>query len=430
MDVMIQGGSPLTGELHVPPDKSISHRAVIFGALAQGRSIVRNFLRSEDTLATVRCLRGLGITVEDKEKVLEVHGNGLRGLREPSNVLDCGNSGTTMRLLAGMVASYSFLTILTGDDSLRNRPMGRVIKPLMLMGTSIEGRKNGVYAPLVIKGGQLRPISYRLPVASAQVKSAILLAALGIEGETEIRELAPSRDHTERMLKAMGARLQVKDKVIHLTGGHELSPQEYTIPGDISSAAFWLVAASLVPGSELILRDVGINPSRTGVIKVLRQMGASIQTINERLLGGEAVADLIVRSAPLKGVDIGGEIIPTLIDEIPILAVAMASAKGESVVRGAQELRVKETDRIKAICDNLKALGVEIEEMSDGFWVRGSAKFNGAEVDSFGDHRLAMAMGIAGLLTLDPVRLTRAEAVNISYPGFWDDLNRLILGGN
>ena len=425
MEITIKSGGSLRGELRVPSDKSISHRTIILGALAQGRSSIRNFLRAEDTLSTIRCIRALGVAVEDSGEVIEVQGVGLKGLREPADVLDCGNSGTTMRLLSGLVAGYPFLSILTGDDSLRNRPMARVARPLILMGATVEGRKNGSYAPLAVRGGQSRGIEYRLPVASAQVKSAILLAGLNIEGETKVVEPAASRDHTERMLKAMGANLRIESKGIRITGGKELEPQEFTVPGDISSAAFFLVGASLVPGSEVILREVGINPSRAGIIEVLRQMGASIQVENERVVSGELVADLVVKSAPLKGIKIQGERIPSLIDEIPVLAVAMAVAEGESSVEDAHELRVKETDRIKAVCANLKALGAQVEETADGFRIRGSEMLKGGEVDSFGDHRLAMAMGIAGLITQEGISLNRAEAVSISYPNFWEDLELL-----
>lgn len=428
MEMLIKGGAPLKGEIRVPTDKSISHRTVMLGALAQGRSRVRNFLRAEDTLATVRCLQALGVTIKEQEQgeVLEIEGHGLKGIREASGILDCGNSGTTMRLLTGLAAGYPFMTILTGDDSLRQRPMARVVRPLLLMGATLDGRKNGAYAPLTIRGGRLRGIEYPLPVASAQVKSAILLAGLNIEGETKLIEPAASRDHTERMLQAMGADLRREGDVIRLTGGKELQPQEFTVPGDISSAAFFLVGASLVPGSELVLRDVGINPSRTGAITVLRQMGASIQVENERLVSGEAIADLVVKSAPLKGIRIEAESIPSLIDELPVLALAMALAEGESSVEGAEELRVKETDRIQAICTNLSALGVKTEETPDGFRVQGAETLKGGEVTSFGDHRLAMTMGIAGLISQGDIRLKGAEAVGVSYPHFWEDLDRLI----
>jgi 3-phosphoshikimate 1-carboxyvinyltransferase len=295
----------------------------------------------------------------------------------------------------------------------------------MLMGAAIDGRKNGSYAPLVVRGGNLRGIEYRLPVASAQVKSAVLLAGLNLDGVTKVIEPEASRDHTERMLKAMGAKLKIEGKVISLIGGKELEPQEFTVPGDISSAAFFMVGASLVPGSEVVLREVGINPSRAGVIEVLRRMGASIRVENERLVSGEPVADLVIKHALLKGVNIEDELIPSLIDELPVLAVAMALAEGESSVEGAQELRVKETDRIKAVCTNLSALGVEIEETSDGFRVRGSKVLKGGETDSFGDHRLAMAMGIAGLIAREGIHLKRSEAVSVSYPSFWEDLERI-----
>lgn len=425
MKITVKRGEALSGEIQVPADKSISHRAVMLGALAQGTSTIYNFLRAEDTFSTVQCMRDLGVEIIDKGDLLEVKGQGLWGLKEPAGVLNCGNSGTTIRLLSGILAGNAFFTVLQGDASLNNRPMERVIKPLTMMGAKIDGRREAKYAPLAIRGGNLRGLAYSLPVASAQVKSAILLAALYVEEMTEVKELLLSRDHTERMLQAMGATLKVDDKVIRLIGGNQLKPQEFIIPGDISSAAFFLVGASLVPGSKIRLINVGINPTRAGVIKVLRQMGAQIILENEKVVCGEPVADLVVKYAPLKGIKISGEIIPTLIDEIPVLAVAMAAAEGVSSVEDAAELRVKETDRIKAVCDNLSALGVNIKEMPDGFLIQGSGFLNGGKVDSFGDHRLAMAMGIAGLIAQEEVQLVHAEAVNISYPGFWKDLCRV-----
>lgn len=426
MVINIQSGQPLQGELRVPADKSISHRAVILSALAPGRSTIHNFLPAADTFSTLRCVQELGVTVERQGTVLQVHGRGWKGLREPARVLDCGNSGTTMRLLSGLVAGCPFFTVLSGDPSLQQRPMDRVIEPLRQMGAYIDGRHNGTRAPLVIRGGKLQGINYPLPVPSAQLKSAILLAGLQAEGETVLMEPVVSRDHTERMLQAMGADLQLEEKVIRLRQGNELKPQEFYVPGDISSAAFFIVGASLVPGSEIILRDVGINPTRTGLITVLQQMGALIQIENKRMIRGEPVADLLVRYAPLHEIELGGELIPLLIDEIPVLAIAMAAAEGDSMICEARELRVKETDRIQAICDNLSALGILVQEYADGFRVRGTGgKIKGGRVDSRGDHRLAMAMGIAGLVAKDGVQLSHAEVVNVSYPDFWTDLSRL-----
>lgn len=421
----VKPGFSLRGELRVPADKSISHRAVILGALAEGTSVVHNFLRAQDTLSTVACIRRLGIRVEEKNGTLIVHGEGREGLKEPEDVLDCGNSGTTMRLLCGLLAGQKFFSVLTGDNSLRRRPMRRVVEPLGKMGAEIRGRQEGAFAPLAIKGRLLSAIEYTLPVASAQVKSALLLAGMYAAGGVVVREQVPSRDHTERMLKNMGADLFCRGGEIRLAEGSQLKPQEFVVPGDISSAAFFLVGAVVVPGSEVFVREVGINPTRAGIITVLKEMGARIEVENIREENGEPVADLRAFYSPLRGVEIGGELIPRLIDELPVLAVAMAKAEGRSVVRDAGELRVKETDRIRAVCANLSQLGVDIVEAPDGFVVRGGNPFQGGKVSSFGDHRLAMAMAIAALGAEGEVEIEGAEAVAVSYPGFWEDLERL-----
>lgn len=422
--MVISRKNPLRGSLKVPADKSISHRTVILGGLAEGKSRVSNFLQSADTLSSAGCMQRLGIRIEEQEGELLIEGQGLHGLREPSEVLDCGNSGTTMRLLCGVLAGQRFFSVLTGDDSLCRRPMERVIQPLSRMGARIDGRGGGRFAPLAIRGGGLSGIEYRLPMASAQVKSALLLAGLYSEGVVELTEPQASRDHTERMLQAMGANLTIEGGKIMLKPVDRLEPLEINVPGDISSAAFFMIAATIVPGSELLLTRVGINPTRCGIIRVLREMGAKIQVLNERLEGGEPVGDIFLTSAPLKGVNITEELIPSLIDELPVLAVAMAMAEGDSRVSGASELRVKETDRIKAVCTNLAALGVDIAETEDGFVVRGGRGISGGSVESFGDHRIAMAMGVAGLTSRGEVKLRGAEAVAISYPEFWNDLAR------
>lgn len=422
MQVAISARGPLRGTVRVPSDKSISHRSVIFGALAEGKTRVSSLLRADDVHSSMDCMRGMGVQIEDRGEVIEIKGRGLFGLQEPVDVLNCGNSGTTIRLLSGLMAGQKFLSILTGDGSLRRRPMARVINPLRLMGAGIDARGDGNYAPLVVRGGGLKSIEYTMPVASAQVKSALLLAGLFSEGGIEVIEPQATRDHTERMLRAMGAGLTQGGGRISLRPGEVLAPMEITVPGDISSAAFFLVAASVVPGSEVLLPGVGVNPTRAGIVSALREMGANIQVLNQREEGGEPVGDLLVTSAPLTGITLDADIIPSLIDELPVLAVAMAVAEGESRVNGASELRVKETDRIKAVCTNLAALGVDITETPDGFIIRGGQGFAGGTVESFGDHRIAMAMGVAGLTSRKEITVRESEAVSISYPGFWDDL--------
>ncbi|HHV76488.1 MAG TPA: 3-phosphoshikimate 1-carboxyvinyltransferase [Syntrophothermus lipocalidus] len=426
MDVTVRRAPKgLRGTITLPADKSISHRSVMLAALAQGKSRVKNFLRARDTLATVRCVRALGVNIMDNGEDLIIEGRGLGGFLQPEDILDCENSGTTMRLMSGTLSACSFFSVLTGDSSLRSRPMARVVEPLRLMGARIDGRDGGRLAPLAIRGGNLKGIDYTLPVPSAQVKSAVLLAGLGAEGETVVREKVPSRDHTERMLAGMGAEIFAENGVIRLQPGRELEPFDMSVPADISSAAFWIVAATLVPESEVLIPGVGVNPTRSGVLRVLASMGARIELQNQRVVGGEPVADIrVVSAGNLIGTTVAGEIVPSLIDEIPVLAVAMAMARGESVVRDASELRVKETDRILAVCTCLRQLGVEVEETEDGFYVRGQGRLTGAKVDSYGDHRIAMAMGIAGLVAEGETIVKGAEAVNISYPGFWAELAR------
>lgn len=426
MDKMVKRAGPLHGQVQVSSDKSISHRAALFAALASGTSVVRNFLLAADTLSTCGCLRQLGVSIQQEGGLLQIHGHGWEQWQEPVQVLDCGNSGTTMRLLAGALAGHSFLSVLSGDHSLNRRPMKRVIEPLQKMGGNLVARKNQ-YAPLVVIGSSLQGIQYRQPVASAQVKSCILLAGLNARGETVIQEPEKSRDHTERMLAAMGADLQVNGLEITLKPGNILHPQEFLVPGDISSAAFFMVAATIVPGSELLIQDVGVNPTRAGIIQVLRDMGADINLERERIIGGEPVADILIKSAPLRGVHISGSIIPQLIDELPVLAVAMAAAEGTSSVADAGELRVKETDRISAICTELGKLGTDITETSDGFEVRGKpGGLQGNSVNTCGDHRIAMSLAIAGLAARGATVINGAEIVNISFPTFWDTLSALM----
>lgn len=427
MKLTVKESGPLRGNIRVPGDKSISHRALLLGAIADGATRVRNFLPAADCLATLSCVRALGIEVERlSETELLVQGRGLRGLREPSDVLDCGGSGTTMRILSGILAGQPFYSVLTGNEQLKQRPMARIIEPLRLMGATVLGRADGCLPPLTIKGGNLRGINYQLPVASAQVKSAILLAGLYAEGKTVIHEPALARDHTERMLKAMGADLDLTGNSIALAAQPaSLVSLDIVVPGDFSSAAFFMVAAFLIPGSEVVIERVGTNPTRTGLLDVLREMGAEIALENHHKANGEPIADILARSNELQGVEVGGELVPRMIDEFPILAVTATQAGGETVVRGAGELRVKETDRIAAISNELRKMGAGIRERPDGFIVEGPARLKGARVDSHSDHRLAMALAVAGLVAEGETIIEGAECIGDSFPGFEETLKSL-----
>ncbi|MEW6662626.1 MAG: 3-phosphoshikimate 1-carboxyvinyltransferase [Bacillota bacterium] len=426
MELLVKGFRRLRGEIEVPGDKSISHRSAMLGALAEGQTRISGFLKGEDCLSTVRCLEECGAEFKWLPGGdLQVEGRGLHGLREPSQVLDCGNSGTTIRLLLGILAGLEGMAALTGDASLRSRPMDRVVGPLRQMGVEISGRQGGRLAPLVLKGGQVKPISYRSPVASAQVKSAVLLAGLQAEGVTSVTEPVPSRDHTERMLQAFGAKVAKEGLTVSVEGRPRLTGQALRVPGDISSAAFFLVAGSVIPGSEVLIKGVGINPTRTGILEVLAAMGADVKTENERLEAGEPVADLLVRHRPLKGTEIKGEIIPRLIDEIPVLAVAAALAEGVTVIRNAAELRVKESDRIAVMTRELSKMGVQVEELSDGMVIQGGRPLAGAQCFAQGDHRIAMAIAVAGLAASGETRIEGAESIAVSFPGFHDCLEGL-----
>jgi 3-phosphoshikimate 1-carboxyvinyltransferase len=409
---------PLRGELRVPGDKSISHRAVMFASLADGVSRITGFLEGEDTRATARAFVEMGVRIEapgPSERI--VHGVGLQGLRAPPAPVDCGNAGTGMRLLAGLLAGQQFDTTLVGDESLSRRPMRRVIEPLAQMGANIDAQPGGL-PPLRIAGSQrLRGIDYTLPVASAQVKSAILLAGLYANGGTRVTEPHPTRDYTERMLATFGWPIEFGAGWATLTGGHRLRATDIQVPADFSSAAFFLVAGTLVPGSELLLRAVGMNPRRTGLLQALRAMGADIRLSGARELGGEAVADLVVRHAPLHGIDVPVEIVADMIDEFPALFVAAAAANGTTRIRGAAELRVKESDRIAVMAKGLRALGVDVEETPDGAAIRGG-RIEGGEVDSAGDHRCAMSFAIAGLVARGPIRIGDCANVATSFPDF------------
>ncbi|MDR3563912.1 MAG: 3-phosphoshikimate 1-carboxyvinyltransferase [Negativicutes bacterium] len=427
MSEMITPLKSLAGIVDIPGDKSISHRTVMLAGLAATPVRVTNFLSAADCWSTVSCMRALGVQVQHTgENELLIKGNGLYGLTEPSDILDAGNSGTTTRLLTGILAGQPFFTILTGDKSIRHRPMARVITPLTKMGCQIYGRDHSRYAPLAIVPSEgIHGIEYTMPVPSAQVKSAILLAGMFADGPTVIHEPLMSRDHSERMLQAFGVDVKRKGLTITLNPVSELTaPPVIDVPGDISSAAFWLVAATIIPGSKLRLRNVGINPSRTGVIDVLLQMGANITTYNHRLAGQEPVADITVESAELTATTVEGEIVPRLVDEIPVLAVAALFAKGTTVFKGAEELRVKETDRLKAIALELGKMGARITEAADGLVIEGPQTLTPACCDAHDDHRMAMALAVAGMAAKG-VEITGAECINISYPHFFTEIQAL-----
>ena len=420
----------LTGKIRVPGDKSVSHRSVMFSAIAKGKVHVRNFLEAADCLSTAACMKALGAGVERQaDGSFLVTGVGLHGLKEPQGVLDAGNSGTTLRLLLGILAAQPFFSSLAGDASLSRRPMGRVVEPLTRMGAAIRGRGSDRFLPLAVlpHEGSLRAMDYESPVASAQVKSAVLLAGLYAERATCLTEPALSRDHTERMLSAFGAKIEREGTKVTIEPADELfAPEEIVVPGDISSAAYWLVAASLIEGSDIILQDVGVNPTRTGILDVLSDMGANITIDNERESGGEALADIRVRSASLRGASFGGEIIPRLIDEIPILAVAALFADGDTVISGAAELRVKETDRLAAVTAELNRLAPDaVEAKEDGMVIHGGRTLSPASCRTYDDHRMAMSLTVAGAAGAG-VTLDAPSCVNISYPSFYQTLDKLV----
>ncbi|MEE9285451.1 MAG: 3-phosphoshikimate 1-carboxyvinyltransferase [Dehalococcoidia bacterium] len=413
----------LRGELEVPGDKSITHRALIFNALAGGPATVRHGSRGDDCLATVRCLRALGADLAETgpDQVGICRGDGLA---EPAEPLDAGNSGTTMRLLTGLLAAQPFRSVITGDDSLRRRPMDRVIEPLTRMGADVRSATGDGRAPLEITGARLRGIRYRLPVASAQVKSAVLIAGLAADGETVVEEPHPTRDHTELMLRAMGADIETRPGRIALRPG-PLTALDVAVPGDLSSAAYWLVAAVLHPDAEVVVRGVGVNPTRAGILDALAEMGADLSVERERTVGGEPVADIRARSSDLRGITVSGELTLRCIDELPLLAVAGAMARSVTEIRDAAELRVKESDRIANTAAELGRLGVTVEERPDGLAIHGRGRLDGGGCFSYGDHRLAMALAVAGLVADGVTEVQDAEAVSVSYPDFWHDLDRL-----
>ncbi|GAB4279119.1 MAG: 3-phosphoshikimate 1-carboxyvinyltransferase [Oscillatoriaceae cyanobacterium] len=421
-------GLSLRGKIRVPGDKSISHRALMLGAIASGETEIEGLLLGEDPRSTASCFRALGADISElNEELVRVRGLGVGGLMEPAAVLDAGNSGTTLRLMLGILASQPgmFFTV-TGDQSLRSRPMSRVVKPLQQMGAQIWGRKDASLAPLAILGQKLQPIHYRSPIASAQVKSCILLAGLMASGKTTVTEPTLSRDHSERMLKAFGAEIEVNPDTHSVTvTPSQLRGQKVVVPGDISSAAFWLVAGAIVPDADLTVENVGINPTRTGILEVLQQMDADIEILEQHSVAGEPVASLRVRYSQLKATTISGDIIPRLIDEIPILAVAAAFAKGTTVVKDAAELRVKESDRLQVMAAQLNRMGAKVTELPDGLEIVGGTPLHGAEVDSYDDHRCAMSLAIAALRARDTTTIRRAAAAAISYPNFTPTLERI-----
>lgn len=415
----------LNGTILIPGDKSISHRSVMFGAIAKGKTTVAGFLLGEDCLSTIDCFRKLGVAIQVEGTNVMIESKGMDEWEEPKEVLYTGNSGTTTRLMLGILSGTHLHTIMTGDASIGKRPMRRVTDPLRLMGAQIAGRENGQYTPLAIQGTKLRAIDYTMPVASAQVKSAILLAGLRAEGTTIVREKEVSRDHTERMLRQFGAEIDVKDGVVSLEGGQQLQATHVNVPGDISSAAFFLVAGAIVPNSEITLANVGVNPTRSGILDVLEQMGADCSVVIEDESAAEPTAAITIRTSALKAATIEGDIIPRLIDEIPIIALLATQAQGTTVIRDAEELKVKETDRISAVVNELKKLGANIEPTEDGMIIHGPTPLFGANLQSYGDHRIGMMAAVASLITSSPVEIDDADCIAVSYPTFFEHIEQL-----
>ncbi len=427
LEQVVSNPASLAGAISVPGDKSISHRALILNSIAKGSAQIRGLSGGADVLSTMACMRALGAKIEDGGQPGSIKIDGANSaLHEPSDILDAGNSGTSMRLLCGLLASQEFTSVLTGDGSLRSRPMSRVVEPLKEMGAHIMGRKGDTLAPLTLRGGNLRGIDYTMPVASAQVKSSIMLAGLSANGDTILHQPALSRDHTERMLSAMGVKVDTDGLTLTLRPG-PLHCVDLAVPGDISSAAFWLVAGLCHPNARVLVNGVGLNPSRTGILEALQAMGAgkSLSLQDERIVGGEPVADVLAQSCQLKGTEIGGDIIPRIIDELPVLAVAACFAEGTTVIRDAAELRFKETDRIQTTVSQLRRLGANIEAKEDGMVIHGTGRLSGAVCESYADHRLAMSLAVAGLLAQGETTIQGAESASVSYPGFWEHLAQL-----
>lgn len=416
----------LKGTIKVPGDKSISHRSVMFGAIASGTTTVEGFLLGADCLSTISCFRKLGVEIELDGNKVTINSKGIGGWTEPAAVLDSGNSGTTTRLMLGLLASASFHSVVAGDDSIAKRPMRRIVDPLRLMGADIRGRSNGQFTPLAIQGTRLAAINYTLPVASAQVKSAILLAAINAEGKTTIEEPVATRDHTEIMLRHFGADIKRNENIIEVAGGQTLSARHVKVPGDISSAAFLIGAALITAGSEIRLENVGTNPTRTGILDVITQMGADYE-VAEKETDGERSADLLIRSSQLKGIEIGGSLIPRLIDEIPIIALIATQCQGTTIIKDAEELRVKETDRITAVVDELSKMGADITATEDGMIINGPTALSGAAMKTYGDHRLGMMAAVASLAAEGSVTIDDPDCIAVSYPGFFEHLNKLVV---
>ncbi|MGD6962618.1 3-phosphoshikimate 1-carboxyvinyltransferase [Fictibacillus phosphorivorans] len=425
MTKQLQPIQRLKGSIKVPGDKSISHRAVMFGSIAEGRTTIDGFLTGEDCLSTISCFKKLGVSILQEGEKVTVEGKGLTGLTPPSEDLYVGNSGTTIRLMLGILANTPFESILTGDDSIAKRPMNRVTKPLKEMGATIDGNDSGNKVPLHIKGGETRGIHYTSPIASAQVKSAIILAGLDGEGTTSVKEPFKSRDHTERMLKAFGVEVETDELSVSVAGGQKLKGTHIEVPGDISSAAFFLVAGAVVPNSEITLKKVGLNPTRTGILDVLKNMGADITYQNINNEASEPFGDLVIKSSALKGTIIEGDLIPRLIDEIPIIALAATQAEGTTIIKDAHELRVKETDRIETVVNELKKMGADIEATEDGMIIQGKSSLHGASVQSYGDHRIGMMLSVAACIAEGETTLANSEAIAVSYPSFFEQLNDL-----
>ncbi|MBC2257742.1 3-phosphoshikimate 1-carboxyvinyltransferase [Listeria booriae] len=414
----------LTGTIRVPGDKSISHRSIMFGALANGTTTVSNFLKGEDCLSTIGVFRALGVQIEEFPDKIVVHGTGWDGLKRPDETLDVGNSGTTIRLMLGILAGRPFDATLEGDASIAKRPMGRVMLPLREMGAIFEA-KDANFAPVKVTGTKLQPMTYTLPVASAQVKSAIIFAALQADGETTIIEKEKTRDHTEQMIRQFGGAITTDGLTIRVNGGQEFQGQNVVVPGDISSAAFFIVAGLIIPNSKIRLENVGLNPTRTGIIDVVKEMGGKITVEQTSKAGDEPAGTVIVETSDLKGIEIGGDIIPRLIDELPVIALLASQANGQTVIKDAEELKVKETNRIDAVVTELSKMGVALVGTDDGMIIEGNQTLHGATVQSYGDHRMGMMLQVAALLADSDVTLEKAEAINVSYPSFFEDVASL-----
>ncbi len=423
---IIKGGAPLMGDLTPPGDKSISHRAAIIGSLSNGPTTVRGFLFSNDTLSSINAMMSLGIPIESNPEFIRINGKGLFGLSEPEDVIDAGNSGTTARLLTGLLSAQNFFSTISGDKYLRVRPMDRVVEPLRLMGARISGRGGGKRLPLAFEGNKLSGVKYHPPVASSQIKSAILLAGLFAEGETEVIELKPTRDHTERMFSFFGVKVERDGLSIKIRGHQQLEDVgEITVPGDISSATFFIVAALVNPNSEILIKNVGINNERLGAVEVLKRMGGYIEIIRRIEESGEIIGDILVKSSKLRGTEIKGDIIPKTIDELPVIAVAACLAEGETIIKDAKELRVKESDRIKTVVTELSKFGADIVELQDGMIINGKETLIGANCSSWGDHRVAMALAVAGTRATGETEIDDSECVSVSFPAFFDVMKRL-----